>query len=132
MKKKRRVIFRIFPFNILSFPVLLNVWEQHKIDLHLEVIVSKNKITPKPGDVFIFSFMTVHAPIIYEEISNINNKNILLVGGGPHINGEQELAFLMGFDILLVGWGEKNFLAFGLDLINNNLLKQRKRLVLNQ
>ncbi len=39
--KKKRVIFKVFPFNRLTFPILLNSWEQEGIDTHFEIIIAE-------------------------------------------------------------------------------------------
>jgi B12-binding domain/radical SAM domain protein len=134
--KKRRIVFRVTPFNRLSFPVLLNVWENHQIDNRFEIIVRDRPLTPynveslqpiKESDVFLFSFMTPHLPLIHEEIKTIKETGacVCIAGGGPHIAGEQALAFEMGFDTCFVGPGETNFLTFGLDLLENKKGKNK-------
>jgi B12-binding domain/radical SAM domain protein len=126
--RKRRIFIRINPFNRLSFPVLLNVWESHHIDHQFEIFVRDRPLTSrnvepgqsiKKGDVFLFSFMTPHLPLIHEEIKEIKKTDAFIAGGGPHISGEQELAFKIGFDTCFEGPGETNFLTFGLDLLEN-------------
>jgi B12-binding domain/radical SAM domain protein len=104
------------------------VWESHQIDHQFEIIVRDRPLTLlnaeplqpiKKGDVFLFSFMTPHLPLIHEEIKKIEETGAFIAGGGPHISGEQELAFKMGFDTCFEGPGETNFLTFGLDLLEN-------------
>lgn len=122
----RRVVFRITPLNRLSFPVLLNAWEQKQIDNHFKIIIRDTPLQPDEifdNDIILFSFMTSQLPYIYEELSiikNCNRKNILIVGGGPHITGEQELSSALGFDVLFIGAGERSFVQFGNDLILGN------------
>lgn len=125
--RKRRIIFRFAPYNRLSFPVLLNVWETHGIDHRFEIVIREKPLTEKPAqpmgkdDVVLFSFMTPHLPLVHREINAIKETGALIAGGGPHISGEQELAVETGFDILFAGAGEINFLAFGMDLLDNLL-----------
>ncbi|MCP4219280.1 MAG: TIGR04013 family B12-binding domain/radical SAM domain-containing protein [bacterium] len=127
---KKRIIFRLFDFNRLSFPILLNVWEQHGIDTRFEIVIRERPLSAapvqpiSPGDVVLYSFMTPHLPIIHEEIRQIKHTGALIVGGGPHISGELELAFRMGFDIIFTGAAEKNFLTFGRQLLENSVGKQ--------
>lgn len=129
--KKRRVFFRIFPFNILSFPVLLNVWEQNNIDKDFEIrfIDSSDalgQIKFREGDVLLYSFMTPYLPLVHNEIAGIKKSNpgVLIAAGGPHVTGEQELAAAAGFDILFAGGGEENFLLFGHNLLGNSSHKK--------
>lgn len=128
MKKKKRVIFRVSPFNRLSYPVLLNVWEQEKLDGEFEILVRFWPVSPdevRPGDVFLFSFMTSVFPRIHKEMLEIKSagqKDVLLVGGGPHVTGDAELPLEAGFDIIFQGPAERNFLQFGLDLLDNRSL----------
>lgn len=119
--KKRRVIFRVFPFNRLTFPILLNSWEQEGIDKHFEIIISEDPVQYRDGDVIIYSFMTPHLPMISEEIKNIRGKNIIIAAGGPHINGDTELPLRMGINILFRGYGEETFKEFGYDLLSDNI-----------
>ena len=65
--KKQRVIFRIFPFNRLTFPVLLNAWEQEGLDKHFDILITEEKPEPVSNDVIFYSFMTPHLPIIYKD-----------------------------------------------------------------
>lgn len=132
--RKRRIIFRVTPFNRLSFPVLLNVWESHQIDHLFEIYVRDRPLTLlnadplqpiKKGDVFLFSFMTPHLPLIHEEIKEMEETGACIAGGGPHISGEQELVFKMGFNTCFEGPGETNFLRFGLDLLENKTGKNK-------
>ncbi len=129
--KKRRIIFRFTPYNRLSFPVLLNAWETHGIDGRFEIVVRETPLTEKPvqpigkDDVVLFSFMTPHLPLVHREITAIKETGALIAGGGPHISGEQELAFDTGFDILFAGAGETGFLAFGMDLLDNKVEKKK-------
>jgi len=129
--KKRRVIFRFEPYNRLSFPVLLNVWETHGIDCRFEIVIRETPLTEKPvqsiskDDVILFSFMTPHLPRVHGEINTVKETGAWIVGGGPHISGEQGPAFEMGFDILFQGEGETNFLAFGSDLLDNKIEKKK-------
>ncbi len=129
--QKRRMIFRIAPFNRLSFPVLLNVWESRQIDRHFEIIIREMPLTSEPfqaiqkDDVVLFSFMTPHLPLIHEEIKALEGTGAIIAGGGPHITHEQELVLAMGFHILFIGPGETNFLTFGMDLLEHNLGKNK-------
>ncbi len=117
---KRRIIFRVFPFNLLTFPTLLNAWEQEGIDKHFEIIISDVPVQYRDGDVLILSFMTPHLPEIEREISSIT-KNVLIAAGGPHITGDPELAEKLGIHILFRGDGEETFIEFGKDLISDNV-----------
>ena len=125
MKKKRRIIFRLSDFNRLSFPILLNVWEQAGIDTEFEILLRSEPLTASEihsGDVVLFSFMTSVIPLIHQEIQAIKASavpDVLLVGGGPHITGEQELADKIGLDTLFIGAAERTFLQFGHDLLDN-------------
>lgn len=128
MKKraKKRVIFRLSPCNRLSFPVLLNVWEQNNIDKEFEIIIRHEPLSQtdiRTNDVILYSFMTLALPDVHTEIKEINRKDILIAGGGTHITGDQELPFKIGFDTLFVGPGERNFLQFGMDLLENRPIK---------
>jgi B12-binding domain/radical SAM domain protein len=127
--KKRRIIFRIAPYNRLSFPVLLNAWESSGLDKHFEIITRYKPLTTAPfqtiekGDAVLFSFMTPHLPLVHREIQQLKETGAWIAGGGPHITGEQELAAEAGFDILFAGPGETNFIKFGRDLPANKIKK---------
>jgi B12-binding domain/radical SAM domain protein len=126
-KTKRRIILRISPYNRLSFPVLLNAWEQHHIDNEFAIIIRESPLSPgetRTGDVLLYSFMTPFLPDVHAEIKEIKQtkQDILIAGGGPHITGEQELSSQIGFDTLFIGPGEGNFLQFGRDLLDNRPL----------
>ncbi len=123
---KRRVIFRLAPYNRLSFPILLNTWEKHGIDQAFEIIIRQQPLTAGdlgPGDVVLFSFMTPNFPGIYDEIKEIKGKAGIIAGGGPHITGDRELPLKIGFDTLFVGPAESTFLQFGRDLIDHRPVK---------
>lgn len=126
MKKKRRIIFRISEFNRLSYPILLNVWEKEGLDTPFEIQLQTDPLTPshmQAGDVVLFSFMTSVLPDIHREIEAIRSSGVadlLLVGGGPHITGEQELSRKIGLDTLFIGPAEQTFKQFGLDLLDNH------------
>ncbi len=123
---KKRIIFRLFPFNRLSFPVLLNAWEKNHLDQEFEIItIPDSKVLQNfqftTGDIILYSFMTPYLPIIHEEIIHIKHPGVLVAGGGPHITGEQELAREIGFDVLFAGPGEHLFLEFGQDILDNKV-----------
>lgn len=128
--KRKRIIFRVSPFNRLSFPVLLNVWEQETLDEEFEILVRYWPLSPedvRPGDVFLFSFMTSVFPRVHREIAELRAsgfKDLLIVGGGPHITGDAELPVEAGFDVIFRGPAERNFLQFGIDLLDNRPLPQ--------
>ena len=127
--KKKRIAFRVFSGNRLTIPLLLNVWEKNRLDRHFRILA----VDGEPGrltgaqlaalrgsDVCIYSFMTPHLPLIAAEVKALGPAGPtrpLLVAGGPHVTGEQELARACGFDILFRGPGEENFLRFGRDLL---------------
>lgn len=127
--KKKRIAFRVFSGNRLTIPLLLNVWEKNRLDRHFQILA----VVGEPGrltraqlaalrgsDVCIYSFMTPHLPLIAAELRALRpagRTRPLLVAGGPHVTGEQELARACGFDILFRGPGEENFLRFGRDLL---------------
>ena len=126
MKPKRRVILRVTPINRLSFPVLLNAWEENGIDEAFEITIREQPLRRedlKPGDVLLYSLMTSTLPEIHAEIKELKNRDILLVAGGPHITGDQELPFKMGFDTLFTGPAERTFLEFGKDLLDSRPIK---------
>lgn len=129
--KKKRVIFRVFPFNRLTMPLLLNIWEKGGIDNSFEIIIAENIPELKKGDTVLYSFMTPHLPLIHKEITKLQNKNVIFVGGGAHVTGDIELSEKMGFDILISGEAENSFLAFGKDLIANKIKKSSLKLYLN-
>ncbi|MCK4765665.1 MAG: TIGR04013 family B12-binding domain/radical SAM domain-containing protein [Candidatus Aminicenantes bacterium] len=123
---KKRIFIRVFPFNILSYPVLLNAWEKNGVDKEFDIkIIDKPDLIEKTAfnkdDVILYSFMTPFLPLVHSEIEKIKKSGVLIVGGGPHINGEQELARAVGFDILFVGPAEESFLRFGSDLLDNKV-----------
>jgi B12-binding domain/radical SAM domain protein len=127
--KKKRIAFRVFSGNRLTIPLLLNVWEKSRLDRHFQILA----VDSEPGrltgaqlaalrgsDVCIYSFMTPHLPLIAAEVQALRpagRTRPLLVAGGAHVTGEQELARACGFDILFCGPGEENFLRFGRDLL---------------
>lgn len=124
--KKRRVIFRVFPFNRLTFPTLLNVWETEGIDNHFEILITEKPVEYKDGDVLILSFMTPHLPEIENEIKAVKGKKVLIAAGGPHVTGDVELPLKMGINILFRGSGEEAFKQFGYDLISDNIPPEGK------
>jgi B12-binding domain/radical SAM domain protein len=129
-KKKKRILFRLSPFNRLSFPVLLNAWEQEGIDREFEVVIRTEPLTAgeiRSGDAVLFSFMTSVLPYIHQEIVEIKKSSVpdlIIAGGGPHVSGEQELVFEAGFDTLFCGPGERNFVQWGKDLLDNRPLQK--------
>ncbi len=119
--KRKRVIFRVFPFNRFTFPVLLNVWEKAGIDSYFDIVISEGRVACKEGDIVVYSFMTPHLPIIAEEIYSLKDKNVLIAAGGSHIDGSTELPLKIGVNILFKGFGEESFKQFGNDLISGNI-----------
>ena len=132
--KKRRIIFRVFPGNRLTMPLLLNIWEKNGLDCYFDIQLAD----AAPGrlslsqtgsigveDVFIYSFMTPHLPWVAEEIGHLRSgagAAPLLAAGGPHVSGEYALARDCGFNVLFRGPGEKTFLQFGRDLLAGKIV----------
>lgn len=123
---RRRVIFRVFPFNRLTFPTLLNIWEGVGIDKYFEILITEKPVEYMDGDVLILSFMTPHLPEIAKEINAAKGKNVLIAAGGPHITGDVELPLKMGINILFKGSGEDIFKQFGNDLISDSIPPEGK------
>lgn len=131
--KKKRVAFRIFSGNRLTMPLLLNIWETNDLDRHFDLVLiaaEPGRLTGKEtrallgSDACVYSFMTPHLPALAAEIAAVRTAAEvppLLVAGGPHASGEQEIALACGFDILLRGAGERIFLKFGRDLLAGKL-----------
>ena len=127
--KKRRVIFRVFPGNRLTMPLLLNIWEKNRLDRCFDIQIAdaapgrlslRQTGTVGAEDVFIYSFMTPHLPWVAEEIGRLRagaRVAPLFAAGGPHVSGESELGIACGFNVLFRGPGEKTFLQFGRDLL---------------
>ncbi|MEI6614281.1 MAG: TIGR04013 family B12-binding domain/radical SAM domain-containing protein [Chrysiogenales bacterium] len=132
--KKRSVLFRVFPGNRLTMPLLLNIWEKNGLDRYFDIQLAdaapgrlslRQTGSVGPEDVFIYSFMTPHLPWVAEEIGRLRSGTgvvPLLAAGGPHVSGEPELAFGCGFNVLFRGPGEKTFLEFGLDLLAGKIV----------
>jgi B12-binding domain/radical SAM domain protein len=132
--KKRRVIFRVFPGNRLTLPLLLNIWEKNRLDHCFDIQLADaapGKLslsqtgTVGAEDVFIYSFMTPHLPWVVEEIERLRSAARaapMLAAGGPHISGESELGIACGFNVLFRGPGEKTFLKFGRDLLAGKIV----------
>ncbi len=143
--RKPRVIIRVFPFNRLTWPLLLNIWETHGLDGEFDIRIADamtaggaRSAVPRPwgiadirsDDVFVYSFMSPHLPLIAEEIRKLKapgapGRAPLLVAGGPHVRGEQELALACGFDRVYAGDGEGLFLRLGHDLLSRETGKER-------
>lgn len=129
MKNRIKIVFRVFSFNRLTFPLLLNVWERNGIDRHFDIRISDGDKTGRKeigdlgrGDAVVYSFMTPHLPLIAGEIETMKKafspeQRPLLVAGGPHVSGEQKLALAIGLDRVFAGDGEDLFLRFGQDLL---------------
>ncbi|MGE5341362.1 MAG: TIGR04013 family B12-binding domain/radical SAM domain-containing protein [Candidatus Omnitrophota bacterium] len=125
LKHFKRIIFRLSPCSRLSFPVLLNAWEQEGIDREFDIIIRETPLGAEEvcsGDVILFSFMTSLLPEVHREVLTIRQsgkKGVILIGGGPHITGEQRLSRQLGFDALVIGSGERSFVQLGKDLLEN-------------
>lgn len=114
-------------------PLLLNIWEVAGLDRHFDIILvaaepgrlnGKEILELQTSDACVYSFMTPHLPSVAEEIRDLRaavKAPPLLVAGGPHVSGEQELAQACGFDVLFSGAGEMTFLNFGQDLLSGKL-----------
>lgn len=128
---RRRIFFRVFPFNRLSFPVLLQAWESVGLDREFDIFLWENPATdPFPpswrplrdDDVFLYSFMTPHLPLVAGELQALaaaaeaDRCRPLFAAGGPHASGDPESARVVGFTVLFVGPGEDTFPAFGREL----------------
>lgn len=114
--KRRRVFFREFPFNRLSWPLLLNIWEKHDLDqaFDIQIISSLNGLADfGPDDTLCYSFMTPHLPLIAAELAALPQPGGLLICGGPQATGDPELSARVGFDLVFSGPAEETFLSFG-------------------
>jgi B12-binding domain/radical SAM domain protein len=125
--KNKRIIFRVTSYNRLSFPVLLNVWEQHHLHHEFEIIRREEPLHReeiRDGDIILFSFMTCFLPDIDAEVREIRRagkKRVLVVGGGSHVTGDQDLTHRMGFDIQFLGYAETSFRQFGEHLLDDHI-----------
>jgi B12-binding domain/radical SAM domain protein len=118
--KKRRVFCRILPCSRLAFPLLLNAWEKDGLDSEFDIMVLEPAADLKKiggGDVVLYSLMTPDIPLVQAEIHRLKKAGARVVGGGPHITGDQELSAKIGFDVLFAGAAEHTFATFGHDLL---------------
>ncbi len=122
--KLRRVFFREFSFNRLSWPLLLNIWEKHGLDQAFDIRICTD---PKeladfgPEDLICYSFMTPHLPLIAAELEALPRPGGLLICGGPQATGDPELTARIGFDFVFSGPAEETFLDFGRALESGSL-----------
>jgi len=121
---KRKVFFREFPFNRLTWPLLLNTWESCGIDRFFDIRVALKRsdlVDCSTEDVLCYSFMTPNAPLVAEEIAGLPQRRGILIAGGPHVSGNPEMAMRMGFDFVFCGAAERKFQAFGRTLAQGSL-----------
>ena len=118
MARRPYLIFRLYPTNRFTFPVLLNRVEKEKLDRHfsIRVLENFNDVLSLVGSLspglILYSFMTPQLPQVWKEVQQIRKQlrgNWLLVAGGPHPTGDPASAINMGFDIAYSGAGETAF-----------------------
>ncbi|WP_455368718.1 TIGR04013 family B12-binding domain/radical SAM domain-containing protein [[Eubacterium] cellulosolvens] len=108
----------------------------------IEVIIVKGslkksveRISKKFDKIIIcISFMTPDLKHIRNEINSLNSlqsfirKKIILIGGGPHPTGDPLGTLQMGFDIIVIGEGEKTLRKIISKIKNNDSLDDLKGL----
>lgn len=110
-----RLGIRLYPFNSLTFPVVLHTLEQAGLDRYFDFHILRNQQDVKqfltlssPGLLF-YSFMTPHIPQINREMQWIGQRRhprLQLIAGGPHTSGDPISSLKMGFDIAFTGAAE--------------------------
>ncbi len=80
-----------------------------------------------------FSFSTPKAPAVLDAVQQIRTQshhldNVILVAGGPHPSGDWQQTLDMGFDVVVVGEGEKSFPELLAALYNDDSLENIKGL----
>jgi radical SAM superfamily enzyme YgiQ (UPF0313 family) len=94
---KKRIIFRRYPFNTLTIPLLLNIFENSALTAWAEAEVWDAPSTLVPGDIFVFSLMTPFLPVVADEIAAIGKGGGVVIVGGPHLaQDNHELLLEMG------------------------------------
>lgn len=120
MAEKPYLVFRLYPANRFTFPVLLNRLERENLNRYFSVRVLENfsdllsLVNSGSSGVILYSFMTPHLPQVWEELRQIPNNarsRWLLIAGGPHPSGDPGSTVKMGFDLVYAGAGETAFTA---------------------
>lgn len=100
--------------------------DQHFADLAIHFLWDDADLVRQVGDlaegdrglVVAFSFATANVPQVVEALGRLRRylhkkrlTNVTLVAGGPHPSGDPEGTLGMGFDVVVVGEGERTFPA---------------------
>lgn len=137
--KRLAIAIVINRFNKHSFSVLLGVLENSSLNGEMDVIflndnddkIEKLKSLTKQylKTIIAYSFTTPNCIDVFNQIQIIKNvvsrKNneIIFLAGGPHPSGSYEQTLNMGFDIAVVGEGEKTFINVISEIINSQTIK---------
>ncbi len=114
--KRSRIIFRQTKGNRYTLPVLLNLLENCPIGERLQLDIAQsqeelaNKIEEGIPTIAAYSFMTPHLKEVRSEVISIRSMlgpEDLLVAGGAHPTADPAGTLDLGFDIVVVGEGER-------------------------
>jgi len=130
MVEKPYMVFRLYPTNRFTFPVLLNQLEREKLDRYFSIRILEDfndvlaLVRSDSSGLVIYSFMTPHLPRVWEEVQQIKKYSKgrwLLLAGGSHPTGDPKSTLNMGFDLAYSGAGETAFPALLRRYLQNEL-----------
>ncbi|HID64328.1 MAG TPA: TIGR04013 family B12-binding domain/radical SAM domain-containing protein [Anaerolineae bacterium] len=120
------LVFVRTPFNANGVAALTGALEvdQRFSDLAIHFLWDDADLVQPVGElaegserlVMAFSFATANAPQVAEALGRLQQclhkkdlTNVTLVAGGPHPSGDPEDTLKMGFDVVVIGEGERTF-----------------------
>ncbi len=123
------LIFRTHTSSRYSVAALVGVVEvdQRLVDLHVEAPIeyslkSIRKSVEQRPTILAHSVMSTQTDRVYREIREIRKKigkSVTLIGGGPHASARPMELLENGFDLVVVGEGERTFPELLWHLIND-------------
>ncbi|WP_457620200.1 TIGR04013 family B12-binding domain/radical SAM domain-containing protein [Methanopyrus sp.] len=101
----RRIWFYLSSKNKYSLAHVVGAVEARAPELIPRIEVSEEP-NPKPGDIVVFSFNTFMAPEVFRMVERLHD-DVVKLAGGPHPSARPDQCLEHGFDIILIGEGER-------------------------
>ena len=128
MSRRPRYIFRFEPGNRFTLAALFGALEVAGLLKKVDLVVTRSEKEAgralQDGGILFHSLVSTEAARWGAELARLRKsaaRPFLAVAGGPHVTGDTDSAFALGYDLAFTGRAERSFIRFTEELLDGGL-----------